>query len=386
MPTPISPSAISTKHGTNRRTLRPAQTPARLGLRLPAEWEPHAATWLSWPHNVETWPGRFAAVPPLFCAMAGALHLYERVHICVNDAATGRLVSSQLTRAGVDVDQLGVYEVPTNDAWARDYGPIFVTRPSRSQPDRTELALTDWGFNSWGGKYPPWDLDDAVARHIATRLALPRFVPGLVLEGGSIDVNGCGTLLTTEACVLNPNRNPALTRQDIETALSAFLGVNRIVWLGDGIAGDDTDGHVDDIARFVNPTTVVCAVEDDPLDINYRPLQDNLARLRRATDQDGRRLTVVPLPMPGPVLAKDPASPRLPASYANFYIANELVLVPTYDQPTDQRALDILQGLFPGRRVLGLPCTDLVLGLGAIHCVTMQQPAADGVLLGDGVE
>ena len=386
MPTPISPSAISTKRGAGRHTLEPAQTPASLGVRLPAEWEPHAATWLSWPHNVETWPGRFAAIPPLFCAMVGALHLHERVHICVNDAATGRLVGSQLGRAGVDVDRLRVYELPTNDAWARDYGPIFVTRPSRGGPGRTELALTDWSFNSWGGKYPPWDLDDAVARHIATLLAIPRFVPGLVLEGGSIDVNGCGTLLTTEACGLNPNRNPALTRQDIETALRAFLGVHKIVWLGEGIAGDDTDGHVDDIARFVNPTTVVCAVEDDPLDLNYRPLQDNLARLRRATDQDGRRLTVVPLPMPGPVLSEGTDAHRLPASYANFYIANGLVLVPTYDQPNDQRALDILQSLFPDRRVLGLPCTDLVLGLGAIHCVTMQQPAADAMLLGNGVE
>lgn len=382
MPTPTSPSAILTDHATSAD--RP-QTPASLGLRLPAEWEPHAATWLSWPHNDETWPDHFAAIPPVFCALVSALYRHEWVHICVNDAAAGRLVSAQLARAGVEVEQLRVYEVPTNDAWMRDYGPVFLTRPSRIQADRTELALTDWSFTSWGGKYPPWELDDAVARQIATRLAVPRFVPGMVLEGGSIDVNGCGTLLTTEACVLNPNRNPALSRQDIESALSAFLGVNKIVWLGDGIAGDDTDGHVDDIARFVNPGTVVCAVEDDPLDINYRSLQDNLARLRRATDQDGRRLTVVPLPMPGPVFSRA-AALRLPASYANFYIANGLVIVPTYDQPNDQRALDILQNLFPGRRVLGLPCTDLVLGLGAIHCVTLQQPVADDALPENGRE
>lgn len=386
MPTPISPNAISTETVAAREAPGSARTPASLGLRLPAEWEPHAATWLSWPHNVETWPGRFAAIPPLFCAMVSALHLHERVHICVNDAAAGRAVVSRLARSGVAVDRLGVYAIPTNDAWARDHGPIFVTRPSRNRAGRTELALVDWRFNSWGGKYPPWDLDDAVASHIATRLAIPRFVPGLVLEGGSIDVNGCGTLLTTEACLLHPNRNPALDRQDMEAVLRAFLGVNTIVWLGAGIVGDDTDGHVDDLARFVNPTTVVCAVEDDPLDPNYRPLQDNLARLRRATDQAGRRLTIVPLPMPEPVLSKDTDSPRLPASYANFYIANGLVLVPTYDQPNDRRALDILQGLFPDRRVLGLPCSDLVLGLGAIHCVTMQQPAADGALPENGVE
>ena len=370
MPTPISPSVILTKCHVGD------QTPAGLGFRLPAEWEPHAATWLSWPHNVETWPGRFAAVPPLFCDLVGTLHLNERVHICVSDAEMRRLVGLELARAGVDLDRLSVHEIPTYDAWTRDYGPIFVTRPSRSEPNRVELALTDWSFNSWGGKYSPWDLDDAVVRHIAGRLAIPRFVPGVVLEGGSIDVNGCGTLLTTEACLLNPNRNPGLGQRDLETALGAFLGVDKVVWLGEGVAGDDTDGHVDDIARFVNPRTVVCAVEDDPLDINYRPLQDNLARLQRATDQDGCRLTVVPLPMPRPVLSKDADASRLPASYANFYIANGLVLVPTYDQPNDQRALDILQRLFPNRRVLGLPCTDLVLGLGAIHCVTMQQPAA----------
>ncbi len=386
MPTPILPNAISTERAAARGAPGLARTPASLGLRLPAEWEPHAATWLSWPHNVETWPGRFAAIPPLFCAMVSALHLRERVHICVNDAAAGQAVVSRLARSGADVDRLGVYAIPTNDAWARDHGPIFVTRPSRDRAARTELALVDWRFNSWGGKYPPWDLDDAVASHIATRLALPRFVPELVLEGGSIDVNGRGTLLTTETCLLHPNRNPALDRQDMEAALQAFLGVNTIVWLGEGIVGDDTDGHVDDIARFVNPTTVVCAVEDDPLDPNYRPLQDNLARLRCATDQDGRRLTIIRLPMPEPVLSPDTDASRLPASYANFYIANGLVLVPTYDQPNDRRALDILQGLFPDRRVLGLPCSDLVLGLGAIHCVTMQQPAADGALSENGVE
>jgi agmatine deiminase len=316
--------------------------------------------------------------------MVQALCPDEQVNICVNDARAGQQVQALLVHAGVDMSRVRLYEIPTNDAWARDHCPIFVTRQISGQiadqvadqTELTELGLTDWLFNTWGGKYPPWDSDNAVPRHIATHFGMPRFEPGLVLEGGSIDVNGCGTLLTTESCLLHPNRNPELSREDIEAALKASLGIQKILWLGDGIAGDDTDGHVDDIVRFVNPTTVVCAVEEDPHDMNYRVLQDNWARLQRMTDQDGQPLRVVPLPMPGPVVADDG---RLPASYANFYIANSVVLVPTYAHANDQRALTILQDCFPTRRVVGIPCTDLVLGLGAIHCVTMQQPAADRV-------
>ena len=317
--------------------------------------------------------------------MVRALCMDEQVNICVNDADTGQQVRGLLTRAHVDLSRVRLYEIPTNDAWARDHCPIFVTRPLSNQRSsqvagqvagQTELGLTDWLFNTWGGKYPPWDLDNAVPRHIATHLRGARLEPGLVLEGGSIEVNGCGTLLTTESCLLHPNRNPELSREDIEATLRAYLGVQKILWLGDGIAGDDTDGHVDDIVRFVNPTTVVCAVEEDPHDVNYQALQDNWARLQRMTDQDGQLLNVVRLPMPGPVVA---AGGRLPASYANFYIGNSVVLVPTYADANDQQALAILQDCFPTRRVVGIPCADLVLGLGAIHCVTMQQPAADRV-------
>ena len=346
-------------------------TPAQLGFRMPAEWEPHAATWLAWPHNRDTWPDLGAVISAVYVQMIAALHQDERVHICVNDSETAAYVRHTLDTAGVDLTRIGIYEIPTNDAWTRDHGPIFLTR---RHGQIIELGLTNWTFNAWGAKYPPWDLDDRVPERIARCLNLIPFTPHMVLEGGSIDVNGRGMLLTTESCLLNPNRNPTLTRSDIERRLKAFLGVYHIGWLGEGIVGDDTDGHVDDIARFVNPTTVVCAVEDDPTDMNYKPLQDNLRRLRSMRDRDGQPLRVVPLPMPGPI--EDEAE-RLPASYVNFYIANRTVLVPTYNQPQDHTALSILQEMFPGRRIRGIPCRELVGGLGALHCVTMQQPACD---------
>jgi agmatine deiminase len=345
-------------------------TPASLGFRMPAEWEPHAATWLAWPHNLETWPGKFAPIPAIYVEMLCALSRSEQVNLCVNNAETTAHVRQLLTQAQVDLSRVTLYDIPTNDTWARDHGPIFVTR---RHDGRTELAITDWIFNSWGEKYGPWDLDDVVPQRIAVRFGLPLFEPGIVLEGGSIDVNGCGTLLTTEACLLNPNRNPSLTRSEIEEYLCAYLGVSKILWLGDGIEGDDTDGHVDDLARFVNPSTVVCVVEDDPADTNYAVLQDNFSRLQKMTDQEGRPLHVVPLPMPEPI---EHEGNRLPASYANFYIANSVVLVPTYACANDQRALTILQELFPTREIVGIPCADLVWGLGAIHCVTQQQPAS----------
>ena len=338
---------------------------------MPAEWEPHAATWLAWPHNRDTWPDLVAVISAVYVQLIATLHQDERVYICVNDSETAAYVRHILDTAGVDLTRIGIYEIPTNDAWARDHGPIFLTR---RHGQIIELGLTNWTFNAWGAKYPPWGLDDRVPERIARCLNLIPFTPHMVLEGGSIDVNGQGMLLTTESCLLNPNRNPTLSRSDIEHVLKEFLGVYHIGWLGEGIVGDDTDGHVDDIARFVNPTTVVCAVENDPTDMNYKPLQDNLRRLRSMRDQDGQPLYVVPLPMPGPI---EDAAERLPASYANFYIANRTVLVPTYNQPQDRTALSILQELFPGRRIRGIPCRELVVGLGALHCITMQQPACD---------
>src|SRR5215470_5130215 len=346
-------------------------TPAQLGYRMPAEWEPHAATWLAWPHNLDTWPGKFEPVPAIYAEMVRALQAHEQVNICVNDAEAALQVRHYLSDAGVAPQNVTLYKFPTNDTWARDHGPIFLTR---SHDGRTELAVTDWIFNSWGQKYGPWDLDDVIPQKIAAHFTLPLFEPGIVLEGGSIDVNRRGTLLTTEACLLNPNRNPSLSRAEIENYLRAYLGVQKILWLGDGIVGDDTDGHIDDLARFVDPTTVVCVVEEDPTDVNYKILQDNFARLQKMTDQNGQPLRIVPLPMTSPV-AYD--GNRLPASYANFYVANGVVLVPTYQCPNDQRALLILQKLFPTRQIVGIDCIDLVWGLGAIHCVTQQQPAID---------
>ena len=343
--------------------------PTALGYRMPAEWEPHTATWLAWPHNMITWPDQLLKVQDIFLLMIAAVHEQETVHLLVNDAATAVRVRRQLRRYGVRLERMVLHEWPTADAWLRDSGPIFLTAASGvSQP----VVMSDWQFNAWGGKYVDLLADNDLPRYIAAFLAIPRFEPGIVLEGGSIDVNGRGSCLTTEQCLLNPNRNPHLQRPDLERYLHDYLGVRHVIWLGQGIAGDDTDGHVDDIVRFVNPTTVVCALEEDPQDANYTVLQDNYQRLQAATDQDGHALRVIPLPMPGHV---GPASAPLPASYANFYIANGVVLVPTYDHPNDQKALTILQHLFPDRRVLGLPCEPLVWGLGAVHCVTQQQPA-----------
>lgn len=343
-------------------------TPAELGFRMPAEWEPHRGTWLSWPHKKASWPGCFEPVPALFATMVRLLADGEEVHINVADPDMEADVRRLLADEGAGTGNVFFHYNPTNDAWCRDHGPIFI---QRSTGGRAEEAVVDWKFNAWGGKYPPYDLDDVVPTRIGRELGLRVYAPGIVMEGGSLDVNGRGTLLTTEACLLNPNRNPELTRDQIEHGLRSYLGVRHILWLGDGIVGDDTDGHVDDITRFVDPTTVVTVVEDDPADENYEPLQANLHRLGEMADQDGHPLRVVTLPMPRAVLHE---GQRLPASYANFYIANEVVLLPTYDRERDQYAAQTLQQLFPTRRVVGVDCTTLVWGLGACHCVTQQWP------------
>jgi agmatine deiminase len=337
---------------------------------MPAEWAPHRGTWLSWPHKEASWPGKFSPIPTIFARMVRYLADGEEVHINVAGPAMENDIRVLLADSGAGSGNVFFHYNPTNDAWCRDHGPIFIQRRNPSGAD--EQAIVDWGFNAWGGKYPPFDLDDVIPARIGQELGVPVFHPGIVLEGGSIDVNGQGTLLTTEACLLNPNRNPTLHRGAIEEHLRDYLGVKHILWLGDGIAGDDTDGHVDDLTRFVDATTIVTVVEDDPGDENYEPLQENLERLSRMTDQDGRSLRVVQLPMPRPLTHE---GQRLPASYANFYIGNEVVLLPTYDPERDEQARDILQTLFPTREVIGIDCTDLVWGLGAFHCVTQQWPA-----------
>ena len=348
-----------------------SDTPAALGYRMPAEWEPHAATWLAWPHNEETWPGRLRQVQNIFLDMMEALHQNETVHLLINDAAAAARVGRLIQERGFDDRAIRPHEIPTADAWLRDSGPIFLTGADPQAP----LAASAWRFNAWGGKYADLQADAGLSQRIASRLGVPCFEPGMVLEGGAIDVNGSGACLATEQCLLHPNRNPGWRRADIERHLRDTLGVCHVIWLGRGIVGDDTDGHVDDVARFVGPHTVVCALESDRQDANFAPLQDNFRRLEAAADAHGRPLEVVPLPMPGRV---GPPRQRLPASYANFYVANGVVLVPTYGRASDDRALRILQDLFPGRRVVGIPCEPLVWGFGAIHCVTQQQPAVAG--------
>jgi agmatine deiminase len=350
-------------------TLFSPGSPAAFGYRMPAEWAPHRGTWLSWPHKEASWPGKFAPVPRIFAQMVGCLAPNEEVHVNVRDAAMESDVRDVLAREGVGAVNVFFHHHPTNDAWCRDHGPIFLQRDT---PHGREEAIVDWGYNAWGEKYPPYDLDDVIPTLVAEEFGIPVFHPGIVMEGGSLDVNGAGTLLTTEACLLNPNRNPHLSKVEIERHLRDYLGVTHILWLGDGILGDDTDGHVDDLTRFVGPRTVVTVVEDDPRDENHEPLQENLKRLRTMKDQDGRPLEVVTLPMPRPL---EHDGQRLPASYANFYVANGVVLLPTYDRERDPIALDTLQRCFPDRGVIGIDCTDLVWGLGAFHCVSQQWPA-----------
>lgn len=350
-----------------------ARLPAELGFRMPAEWERHEATWIAWPHNHSDWPGKFSAIPWIYGEIVRHLHQSEPVCILVNDAEHEKKARRVLEKVGVDRQRLRFYRVPTNRVWTRDYGPIFVTAPGG------ETGITDWEFTAWC-KYPDSQLDDAVPKRLAKRLGLPSWQANaggrrVVLEGGSIDVNGRGLLMTTEECLLGCEqaRNPGLAREELEGVFRDYLGVHKALWLNRGIAGDDTHGHVDDLARFVAADTVVTVVEENAGDVNYEPLQENFQRLREMTDQEGRPLRIVTLPMPAPVFF---AGQRLPASYANFYIANDRVLVPTFNDPNDRIALSTLTELFPGRLVVGIHAVDLVWGLGTLHCLTQQQPAA----------
>jgi len=337
---------------------------------MPAEWEPHLGTWFSWPRPEGiSFPGKYDTVPPVYAKLIQQLVTVEEVHINVWHAEMESWVRGLLRKYGTPLERVHFHHFPAYEPWCRDHGPIFVVRESQG---RRERAVVDWGYNAWGGKYPPFDLDDAVPQHVAGLRGLPLFSPGIVMEGGSLEVNGRGTLLTTEACLLNPNRNPHLTKAQIEQHLRDYLGVANILWLGDGIAGDDTDGHIDDLTRFVNANTVVTVVEPDPADENHEPLRENLARLLTLKDQDGQPLRIVELPMPRRL---EHEGQRLPASYANFYIANGLVLVPTYRDPNDHKALEILQREFPDRRVVGVDSMELIWGLGSFHCISQQEPA-----------
>jgi len=336
-------------------------TPRALGFRMPAEWEPHEATWIAWPHNRDDWPGRFAPIPWVYAEIVRNLAQVERVRILIQNQAAEEGARRMLRKSGADLDAVEFFHAPTDRGWTRDYGPLFVRNRAG------EVALTNWRFNAWA-KYDDWRNDAAIPGMLTGALKLRAWEPGMVLEGGSIDVNGKGLLLTTEECLLSPiqARNPHLDRRQIERALCDYLGARRIVWLRNGIAGDDTHGHVDDLARFVNTDTVAIASEPDRADANYEPLRENLALLRKLP------LRVVKLPMPAPLVFN---GRRLPASYANFYIANGLVLVPTFNDPNDRIALNTLARLFPDRVVTGINAVELVWGLGTLHCMTQQQPA-----------
>ncbi len=345
--------------------------PAVLGYRMPAEWEPHAATWLSWPRpeGISFPGGGYARAVPALVKMVGALAESEPVHINVGSVEQEAEVRRHLAVLPGGYGHVKFFHIPTNEPWCRDHGPIFLTREGTDAP----MAVANFHYNAWGWKYPPFDLDDQVPVHVAGALGgLPVYCPDIVLEGGSIDVNGAGTLLTTESCLLNPNRNPTLKKGQIERVLKDFLGVRNVLWLGDGIEGDDTDGHVDDLTRFVNRTTVVTVIEEDEHDPNHEPLDANLHRLRQMTTEEGSPLHVLTMPMPSKIVRE---GQRLPASYANFYIGNKVVLLPTFGDPNDAWAASVLRQALPGRRIVSIDCRELIWGLGAFHCLTQQQPA-----------
>lgn len=343
-------------------------TPKQAGYYFPAEFGRHAATWLSWPHKEASWPGKIATIYPAYGQFVRELTKGEVVCINVADEAMRAFATRHLQEAGVDLSKVRFFLHPTNDAWCRDHGPAFLVNPHAVE----KKMIVDWGYNAWGNKYPPYDLDDVIPTLVGKALGMPVYHPGIVMEGGSVDFNGAGTLITSTCCLLNPNRNPGLGKEQIEGYLRDYYGVEQILWVKEGIVGDDTDGHIDDTVRFVNADTVVTVIEDDAADDNYRLLKDNLTDLAAMRLLNGRQLNIVELPMPEAVIYEDQ---RLPASYANFYIANEVVVVPTFRCDRDEKALRIIQDCFPTRTVVGIDSTDIIWGLGSFHCLSQQEPA-----------
>lgn len=347
--------------------IQPSQTPKALGYHFPAEFAPHRATWLSWPHKEASWPGKIHTIFPSYTQFIKELTRGERVCINVRDEAMQQFAMEQLAGVGADFSKIDFYLHPTNDAWCRDHGPAFLVNPTAAQPK----AIVDWNYNAWGNKYPPYDLDDVIPTRIAEKLGLPVFYPGIIMEGGSVEFNGKGTVMTSTACLLNKNRNPHLSQAQIEEYLCDYYGMEQVLWVDEGIVGDDTDGHIDDTVRFVNEDTVITVIEEDKNDENYALLQHNLEQLKAMRLISGKQLNIVELPMPEELIYEDQ---RLPCSYANFYIANESVIVPTFRSKRDEQALRIIEACFPDRRTIGIDSTDIIWGLGSFHCLSQQEP------------
>ena len=338
------------------------------GYFHPAEFAPHTSTWLSWPHKEASWPGKIETIFPVYAEFVKLVAEGEKVNINVKDEAMKQAAIGHLKKSRTDLNHVEFHFHPTDDAWCRDHGPAFVINPKA----KIKKVIVDWGYNAWGNKYPPYDQDDVIPTLIGKKLNIPVYHPGIVMEGGSVDFNGKGTVLTTTSCLLNPNRNPSLNQKQIEKHLIDFYGVSNVLWLGDGIIGDDTDGHIDDLTRFVNEDTVVTVVEENKSDENYKPLLENLNMLNKLRLENGKQINVVEIPMPG---ALSYEGQRLPASYANFYISNKYVVTPVFNDKNDDKALSILQKCFPTRKVVGLNSTDIIWGLGAFHCLSHEEPA-----------
>ncbi|MEJ6980323.1 agmatine deiminase family protein [Pedobacter sp. P351] len=344
------------------------KTPKELGYYFPAEFASHEATWLSWPHKEESWPGKIHEIYPAYCQFVKILALSEKVRINVKDQQMKNFALSHLELAGVDLSKIEFFFHPTNDAWCRDHGPAFLINPHAD----IKKVIVDWGYNAWGNKYPPYDLDDVIPSLIGQHYNTPVFHPGIVMEGGSVEFNGKGSVLTSTCCLLNENRNPHLKQDQIEKYLSDYYGIDQVLWVDEGIIGDDTDGHIDDTIRFVNEDTVLSVVETKVNDENYELLQKNLRSLSKLRLLNGKQLNVVELPMPDEVVYDEM---RLPASYANFYISNKHVIVPTYRCDKDDKALETIGQCFPEREVVGIDSTEIIWGLGSFHCLSQQEPA-----------
>lgn len=340
--------------------------PAEAGYYFPAEWAPHEACWLSWPHNPDTWPGKMEEIWPAYLEFIRVVSLSEKVKINVKNFAMAKSAFAKISSHGAELENIFFYEHPTNDAWCRDHGPAFLVNRDSSKPK----LIVDWEYNAWGNKYPPYELDNRIPGKVATQLGVEVARPGIVMEGGSVDFNGAGALITSEACLLNPNRNPGLAKSDIEQKLRDYYGVEDILWVKDGIAGDDTDGHIDDTVRFFDEDSVIAMVESDASDENHARLNENLELLYQLRIRN-RQLGIVEIQMPEPIYYQ---GQRLPASYANFYISNEHVIVPVFHSKYDNQAIGKLQECFPDRTVVGIDSTHLVWGLGSFHCLSQQEP------------